>query len=65
MTQTPVGLCTCNHAQTHHGNTTNYTDRPNAWRIPGHGACVVGNCSCPQFTWKGWLRNPKSQILNP
>ena len=47
----PSGKCACGHMQLLHTAETGYRDRPNTSLIQGHGYCMVGKCTCPQFTW--------------
>jgi|SRR5215510_7921264 len=49
----PMSMCTCGHT-----GDVKSEKRPNISQhvgIVGHGACVIPNCSCIQFTWKRHL----------
>jgi hypothetical protein len=46
----PRAVCTCGHS----GDGTNSRHRLEG--APGHGACMVSDCTCQRFTWAGWTR---------
>jgi hypothetical protein len=45
---TRVGVCECGH--TGGREKTQHKARYNE----GHGACMVDDCECDQYTWGGW-----------
>jgi hypothetical protein len=50
-----IGKCACGHWSTLHTAETGYKDRPNRSSAQGHGYCAASRCTCPQFTWIGWV----------
>lgn len=42
----PKSLCTCGHAGD--GARSEHTG------FGGHGACIIGDCACGQFSWSRW-----------
>jgi hypothetical protein len=53
----PKSLCTCGH--TGDGEYSDHADmggHPAGAAGAGKAECLIKNCNCQRFTWKGWLK---------